>query len=133
MAKSKNTSKKEVDSLVLVTSENRKFCICLGRRVYLLGTTQYIYSINTPDFLKFIIFPRRLKGQLWETDENGFKCKYTIHREELKKDFTDGIQALIHQGIQEARLYININEPLVQIKIINSKGELLYKTGQIKL
>lgn len=107
MAKQKksNVSKKKIDTILLVTETNRKFCIVLGRKCYAYqrGTTQF-------NLLgEFLIRPRLIKGKYIA---DGVVTQ--IYNEEDRHEYADTFKSVIDTLIKEKKLYIDQAEPLVK-------------------
>lgn len=102
MAKKKS---KIPESLIKVTSVNRKFCIQLGREC--LVTT--VSKLEIDKSSHFIIRPR-LKYEGW-FEGGGNKCYIT--NIESAEDYTSSFDEIITFLINEERLYINPTKKLI--------------------
>lgn len=107
MAKQKkqNVSKKKIDSILLVTEVNQKFCIVLGRKLYAYQKvgTQYIL------LGKFLYRPRLKKGNYIEDGVVTW-----IKNDEDRHEYVEGFRSVVNLLIKERKLYIDQAEPLVK-------------------
>lgn len=101
MSKKQSTIEKEIETLVLVTKENEKFCIKEGRKVYVYEKGIYGYKKKG----EFIIRPPLKKGYIKYMGKN-------VYISEDEKDYNNSFKSVINHFILKGELYIKSNEPL---------------------
>lgn len=100
--------KKKIESLLLVTEQNRKFCVTMGRKMYAYKKNGTHYD----SLGDFIIRPRLKKGTYIC---NGYETR--IYNEESREEYAQSFDEVITYLIKQKRLYINAEEPLTKIEM----------------
>lgn len=101
-------SKKKIESLLLVTEQNRKHCVTIGRKMYAYKKNGLRYD----SLGDFYIRPRLTKGTY---TCNGHETK--VYNEEPREDYAQSFDEVITYLIKQKRLYINTEEALAKIEM----------------
>jgi len=96
---------KILDSLTLITEQNRKFSITLGRECF-------VYDQEGNKLGEFTIRPRLRIGWF---EFGPHKCKVT--EEESASDYAESFDSIISHFVKEKKLYIDSSKKLITFKL----------------
>ena len=100
--------KKKIESLLLVTEKNRKFCVVLGR-------TMYAYQKNGSQYNKlgeFVIRPRLKKG-VYSCDG----VETYIREDESRETYASSFDEVITYLIKKNQLFIDTKQNLSKFNV----------------
>jgi len=97
----------DIDKYILVTDANRKFCIRMGRKCYVMSYFNKAWKEDG----QFMIRPRLKEGWFYF---GSHKCFVT--KEELRSEYTESFKEVIDHFIKEKKLYIIPSEHLIKFE-----------------
>lgn len=125
----KNTVKYDeafVKKLTKVTEQNKRFAIVIGRRTYVVGG---LITCNSPDIGMRVIYPRRRANHTWVEEGMETFLKEDEPVDEYHMNFLLWVDKFLWSG----KLYINLDEPLVDVAIKDKKGNIITASKVVKI